>query len=338
VIISVERATDTAEARRRAATLAQQAGFDADHASRVAIVATELATNIVKHTDRGELIAQRYRIDAATSGVELIALDAGPGIADLARARADGFSTAGSPGTGLGAIARLADLVSVYTRPGQGTVMLTRLAPPRGRDAGAPAAGFEIAAIAAPCPGEIECGDAWAAAPVRDRRCRLMVVDGSGHGAPAAVAARAATAQFEAKPGLGPVELITEMHRALGHTRGAAAGVAEIDRDAGLVRFAGLGNIAATVIRPDGRHGLVSSGGTLGHTWRTVREYSDPIAVTATIILHSDGIATRWQLDSYPGLEVCHAGVIAAVLYRDFRRGHDDATVLVAKAGPEASP
>jgi anti-sigma regulatory factor (Ser/Thr protein kinase) len=334
VIISVERATDAAEARRQATTLAHGLGFDTEHASRVSIVATELATNIVKHTGKGELIAQHYRVDGTASGVELIAIDAGPGIADLARARTDGFSTAGSPGTGLGAITRLADLVSVYTRQGQGTVMLARLATPRGPNGAAPDPGFEIAAIAATCPGEVECGDAWTAAAIRDRRCRLIVVDGSGHGAPAAAAAHAAIGLFEARLGLGLVELFTQMHRGLGHTRGGAVGIAEIDRDARLVRFAGLGNIAATLITPDDRRGMVSAGGTLGHTWRTVREFSYPIAGAATVILHSDGIATRWQLDAYPGLEACHPGVIAAVLYRDFRRSHDDATVLVVKASP----
>ncbi len=170
--------------------------------------------------------------------------------------------------------------------------------------------------------------------PARNR-CRLLVADGSGHGPDAAAAARTAVALFEAKPGLGLVEIVTQMHGALNHTRGAAVGVLEIDRDTRQVRFAGLGNVAATVISAGGRRGLISPGGTLGHTWRTVREFAQPYTGGgAMVVMHSDGLATRWQLDAYPGLAACHPAVIAAVLYRDFRRGRDDATVVVVKAAP----
>ena len=333
MIIPIERTTDTAEARRPAAAQARELGYDEDRAGRVSIVATELATNIVKHADKGELVVQPYRLDPATHGLELIAIDSGPGIADLARARADGFSTAGSPGTGLGAIQRIADEVSVYTQPGRGTVMLARLAPPRGR--GAPTdTGFALGAMQANCPGEVVCGDAWSAVPARNR-CRLLVVDGSGHGPPAAEAARAAVALFEAKPGLGLVEIMMMLHGGLAHTRGASAGVLEINRDTREVTFAGLGNISTVVITTEGRRGMISPGGTLGHTWRTVRPFSQPFAGgAATVVMHSDGLATRWQLDGYLGLAACHPSVIAAVLYRDFHRERDDVTVVVVKVKP----
>ena len=330
MIISVERATDSAEARRQAATLAERVGFDAERTGRVSIVATELATNIVKHAGRGELVVQPYRIDAGLSGVELIAIDAGPGIADLARARADGFSTAGSAGTGLGAIQRIADVVSMFSRPGQGTVSLARLVPRGPTDADSR---FEIAGVLAVCPGESVCGDGWAATVTRER-CRLIMVDGSGHGAAAAEAAGAAIALFQAKPALGLVDLVGALHRGLDHTRGAAAGLLEIDPGARQVRFAGLGNISGALIASAGRRGMISAGGTLGHTWRPVKEFSYPYAGIATVVLHSDGIATRWQLDAYAGLEACHAGVIAGILYRDFRRGRDDAGVVVVKLRP----
>jgi hypothetical protein len=169
--------------------------------------------------------------------------------------------------------------------------------------------------------------------PARNR-CRLLVADGSGHGPAAATAARAAVALFEAKPGLGLVEIIAQMHAGLAHTRGASAGVLEIDRDTREVRFAGLGNISTIVITPQGRRGLISAGGTLGHTWHTVREFGQPFVGAATVVMHSDGLATRWQLDAYPGLEANHPAVIAAVLYRDFRRERDDVTVVVVKVAP----
>jgi hypothetical protein len=49
------------------------------------------------------------------------------------------------------------------------------------------------------------------------------------------------------------------------------------------------------------------------------------------LVLHSDGLGTRWNLNAYPGLSAHHPSLIAGVLYRDFKRGTDDVTVLVAK-------
>jgi hypothetical protein len=47
--------------------------------------------------------------------------------------------------------------------------------------------------------------------------------------------------------------------------------------------------------------------------------------------MHSDGLSSRWTLESYPGLKQRDSTLIAAVLYRDFGRSRDDATVLVVK-------
>ena len=47
--------------------------------------------------------------------------------------------------------------------------------------------------------------------------------------------------------------------------------------------------------------------------------------------MHSDGISARWSLDDYPGLVRRHPGVVAGLLYRDFQRESDDATVIVVR-------
>jgi hypothetical protein len=52
------------------------------------------------------------------------------------------------------------------------------------------------------------------------------------------------------------------------------------------------------------------------------------------LLLHSDGLISHWSLDGYPGVIRCHPGLIAGVLYRDFRRAHDDVTVVVASPRP----
>ena len=54
--------------------------------------------------------------------------------------------------------------------------------------------------------------------------------------------------------------------------------------------------------------------------------------------MHSDGLSARWKLDDYPGLAQADTGVVAAILYRDARRGRDDATILVARLQAPAAP
>src|SRR6516162_11349790 len=134
IVNSVRDASEVGEARRAAAGLAHRKGFSQDAAARVALVATELATNLLKHAGEG-LVAINEFVDATGSGIELLAIDKGPGMADVARCLVDGFSTAGSPGTGLGAVARVSDSYAIYSRPGVGTAVMARFlaaAAPRG--------------------------------------------------------------------------------------------------------------------------------------------------------------------------------------------------------------
>jgi hypothetical protein len=74
---------------------------------------------------------------------------------------------------------------------------------------------------------------------------------------------------------------------------------------------------------------MVSHNGTVGHQMRRVQEFVYPWPAEALVILHSDGLATQWRL--LPGLAARDPALIAAILYRDFRRGRDDVTVLVAR-------
>ena len=78
---------------------------------------------------------------------------------------------------------------------------------------------------------------------------------------------------------------------------------------------------------------MVSNNGTVGHVARIIRDFTYPVAAGALLVLSSDGIGTSWRLDAYPGLSQHHPTLIAGVLLRDFSRGRDDATVLVARIG-----
>ena len=318
-------ASQVGMARRAASALGRRLGFDEHEAGKVALVVSEVATNLVKLARDGEILLGVAR-DGAVRGVGGLALDRGPGIANLAECLRDGYSTAGSPGTGLGAVRRLSATFDAYSGDA-GTAMVSFLWPgsPPPRD------GIDVEGVCVAKPGQDRCGDAWAFVH-EPRRTLVMVADGIGHGPDAAAAARDACRVFEAAaPGAAVLDLLARVHDALRPTRGAAAAVAELDPGKRIVRFAGIGNIAGTIVLDGHTRSMVSQHGILGHTVRKLQDFSYPWPPGATVVLHSDGLGTRWTFDAYPGLGRRHPLLAAAVLYRDFRRGNDDTTVVVVR-------
>jgi anti-sigma regulatory factor (Ser/Thr protein kinase) len=324
-VINVQEPTDVATARREAVQVARMAGLGEVQTESVRIVVTEAATNLIKHGGGGSIVA---RIPGSwdRSVVEIIAIDRGKGMVDPMRCFEDGYSTAGTCGTGLGSIARQSFFHHIYSVPGQGTVLIARV----GKTAGSQGQA-EWAALSFPYPGEDICGDAWRVEASAER-LRLTIADGLGHGRSASEASEAAVEMVQDAFTPAPTELLEMMHGRLRSTRGAATAIADVDFEAEMVTFAGVGNIAGCVLSDSGlRRQMVSMNGTVGHEMRKVREYTYPFPSDSLVILHSDGLTTHWAFDKYPGLGTQDPTVIAAVLMRDFRRSRDDATILVGR-------
>jgi anti-sigma regulatory factor (Ser/Thr protein kinase) len=327
--VAVSDASHVAEARRAATDVARRLGFAESDAGRVALAATETATNLVKHAGGGAIlvgVGPGLEDDALT--VELLALDSGPGMTDVDACLVDGYSTAGSPGTGLGAVRRISTEFDCYSQPGKGTAVLSRIAPnraPRPKPRPLVAGGLSVA-----LPGETACGDKWAMR-WEPQAMTVVISDGLGHGPAAAEAAEAAINVVAAHRDRLPTELMTLMHDALRHTRGAAVAVARVELEAARVRYCGVGNISASILAGErGRH-LVSQNGTLGRHAPRIQEFTYAWPADGLLVLHSDGIGTRWRLQDYLGLSARHPSLIAGVLYRDHRRGRDDASALVVQ-------
>jgi anti-sigma regulatory factor (Ser/Thr protein kinase) len=326
--LAVMESSQVGEARRQAAAMAGRLGFDAGAAGRAALVVTEAATNIVKHAKGGEILLRALEQDAA-AGIELIALDRGPGMDNVAGSMRDGHSTAGSPGLGLGSLARAASGLEIYSQPGKGTVLRCEL---WANGAGAPADApgkLRVGAICLPKPGESVAGDDWMLASENGRHV-LMVVDGLGHGPDAAAAARTAKAVLAHSTG-SPRALLDAVHHGLRSTRGAAAAVALLQPARRTLAYAGIGNITGVIRHAQKTRHLISHGGILGHQVSRIHEIDFPFPDDSLLIMHSDGVSAHWDLEDYPGLEARHPGVIAAVLYRDHARGRDDVTVAVVR-------
>jgi anti-sigma regulatory factor (Ser/Thr protein kinase) len=321
-------------ARRAAAQLAQQIGLPASRVAEVGLAVTEMATNVHLHGGGGAILLRSVRA-GSSAAIEVVAVDTGPGIADIDIARRDGHSTAGTLGIGLGAVTRLADHFDIASRPGRGTVLAARFESDRRSrpTLRADAAGPAAAGITRALIGETMCGDAYA---VRQDgpRTSLMMCDGSGHGPLAAAAAQQAVRAFTdlTQPVSPPEAAMLRIHRVLAGTRGGAVAVVELDPAAQRLRFVGVGNIAGTVVSTREKRSLVSIGGIAGYREPTIRPFDYPLPEDSVVILHSDGVSRRWGSDGLDDLVFSTPLVIAATLLRDAGIRHDDACVLVGKA------
>lgn len=330
----VTEKSQVGEARRRVGDLTEQLGFDSTLRERAAIVVTELATNLLKHGGGGELVVCGLALGETPgggAGVEILALDRGPGMVNVAACLRDGYSTTGSLGQGLGAIQRQSHAFDLYSAPGQGTALLAQL---WATATGAPAPPatvlppFVYGAICRPKPGEQANGDGWHLHTTREQ-CQLLLCDGLGHGPDANAVTRRALAVFAAEPVRSAMGQVEAIHQALQGTRGAAVAVATVG--GASVDFVGIGNISGRVWLDDEARHLLSQHGIAGHQTRKLQAFPQRWGKGGLLLLHSDGLGTRWTLESYPGLRHRHPSLIAGVLYRDFTRGNDDVTVVVVK-------
>ena len=329
-LLIIDEQTQIGAARRAAVELGHTRGLSADAVGRLAITVTEAATNIIRHAGHG-VIVLRALISESHPGVEVLALDNGPGIPDVRRAMRDGFSTSGTSGEGLGGIQRLADVFEIYSQRGKGTALVARVGDrPRSSAQKQPAAALDdrVGVVCVALRGETECGDAWRV--VADRQLvTVLLVDGLGHGPEAAATAAIATAMFPRLAKSPPDATLLQMSEAMRSSRGAALSVAVIDQAARLTRFSGVGNVDGRVLAGGHNEHLIPQNGIVGHTMPVVQSSSAPWPAGARLVMHSDGIASRWRLDAYPGLSAAHPALVAGVIYRDFGRDRDDATVLV---------
>lgn len=324
--IAIEDKSSIGEARRASVQIAAALGFDEERRSDIGIAATEAATNVLLHASRGELLLCPFA-DGENIWLDMFALDTGPGIKDVSRAMEDGVSSIGTAGQGLGAIARLSDESSLYTNEGKGTAYWCRF-----KSGGTPPA-MQIGLLNIPVHGETACGDSYFV-KVNPSRSLYMMVDGLGHGVGAAEAANEAVSIVSRYANESAVEIIVRAHDALKKTRGAAMSVAIVDHERLVLKYAGVGNISASLQSGASARSLVSQNGTLGAVLpRVPQEYSYPVAADTTLLMYSDGLTTKTAPAGYPGLQSRHPALIAGVLFRDFSRRRDDATVMMAPVG-----
>lgn len=333
ILLAVDEQSQVGAARRAAVALGHTHGLSGEAVGRLALVVTEAATNIVRHASRGAIVLRPLSGSEATA-IEVLALDKGPGMIDVARAMNDGYSTSGTRGQGLGAIKRLSDVCEIHSQRGVGTAVLARVGAGV-RVAARPMASLDdrLGVICLPLRGETECGDTWRVVET-GAQISVLLVDGLGHGPEAAAVATTAAAAFNPADGEGPDTTLATLDQAMRGGRGAAVSVAMIDLAHRVTHFGGVGNVDGRIVSKDATQHLVPQNGIVGHTMPVLRPTLTGWPVGARLVLHSDGISARWRLDAYTGLANAHPALLAGVIFRDFARERDDATVLVLMDTP----
>lgn len=311
--------------------MAEQMQFDEASRGRLALVITELGTNLVRHANGGRLL-MAIRGDEHPPSIELLSMDDGPGMADVNSCMRDGYSTGGTPGTGLGAIQRQSDEFSITSTPGSGTIVVARVHATRAPQPAPSSRQFRHAGLFVCAPGETVCGDAYAVQR-QGEKARVIMADGLGHGPQAAEAAQTALKIFDtlAAESSSPAQTLERAHAGMRSTRGAAVAAVHLDAVQGSLVFAGAGNIAGRIVSGVQDRTLLSQHGTVGLQIRRLQDSPYDWPEHALLILHSDGIATRWTLADTPGLLQCDPLVIAAWLLRGYTRVRDDASVVVIR-------
>ncbi len=336
--VQVSDAGQVTAARVTASHVAHRVGLSEQAVHTVELVAAELAENLHRHATGGELLVLPPDVHGATDQLRIVAVDRGPGVEDFERCLADGFSTIGTLGAGLGTVRRMSDDFAAVSEPGVGTVVRAGFRIP-GVDA---AAGhhhpFAVGVVAFPLePGTVN-GDDFAVVRFGSRIV-VLVADGLGHGPGAAEASGAAVREFLAVGQASPAQLVTEINHRMATSRGAAITVASLDldaaRDGGPMHSSGLGNVSLLVAAPDGHtKRLMTSMGTAGvRSRRTTTEQRADFPARGVLVLHTDGLGTRWTLDGRSDLLRQPPDLIATALWRDHCRSSDDSLVLVVRAG-----
>ncbi len=330
--IEVRQASSVGEARRAARTIAATLGFSPSVAEEIALAVTELASNLIRHAGGGTLALTPLSPDGRI-GLEVESVDLGPGIADVEQALGDRFSTAGSRGTGLGAVNRLMDDLDIASRPGAGTRIVCRK---WRRDHTTSARLCPLAAGVATRARQMDSanGDAFV---VRHWAESLLVgvIDGLGHGPVACRAARTAQGYVESHFDLPLDQIFRGAGRACRATRGVVMALARFDWGRDRLAFASVGNIEVRVFPLSRPFSFSIRRGVVGLNAPSAVVTEHPWPPGHVLVLHSDGLATHWGWKDFPGLPDRAAPAMAQELLARLAKDDDDATVIVVK---EAAP
>ncbi|NEU07882.1 SpoIIE family protein phosphatase [Flavihumibacter sp. R14] len=308
--------------------MALAAGMDQARLNSIDLIVAEMTSNLYKYSIDGEILVGVFA-NGGFPYVELICIDNGPGIMNPARMIQDGMSTSQTLGHGLGSMKRLSDTFELYSQVGWGTIVLSRVYNDTKRDN--KKLNVNINPIVVFKPGETTSGDGFVSKQT-DKVLKLMLADGLGHGPEANKAVNEAAAAFRVFPDFSPTETLRFIHHSIKKTRGAVITVVAYDPATRIWTAAGVGNISMRLSGPISFRNHMSYNGIVGHNMpNTMNDQQYPADLYNQVMLCSDGMKTRFDMQKYPQMYKYDLTLLAAAIYKDQARKTDDMSVVVAK-------
>jgi anti-sigma regulatory factor (Ser/Thr protein kinase) len=327
IVVQVEVLPDIRTAEQTARRVADSMGFCSQESEAIALVATELASNLIKHAGGGIIRFAAATVDAR-GGIQIESEDYGPGIVDFERAVTDGFSTTGSLGTGLGAVHRLMDRLELRPTARGTHILCERWLRPRASIPTTRWLEFGVATRAR--RQQRENGDSFIICQ-RGGDALVGVIDGLGHGSLAQRAAQAARQYVQHHFDHSLEDLFRGAGRACRATRGVVMALGRFDFAQKTLSVANIGNVEVRVLGSPSPVNLRVRRGIVGLT--TVEPVTTVCSWTSTnvLVMHSDGVRPHWDWKDFAVFEAGPAEVIAGHLLSKLGGFDDDATVLVVK-------
>ncbi len=338
--LQIENESDIGVCRRKSVGLAHQIGFDEVKTGEVAIMVTELVTNVLKHGGgKGKILVCQLENDKKQKAIEIWCCDMGEGISDIEQSITDGFTDKNTLGIGLGTIRRFSDEFEINPKKIQEETRLNDLNIYRNcirtlkwvpskqwmgknRDL--------IIGAASRCkPGENLNGDTYIVTHLSQTKTIAAIVDGLGHGKEAHIASQMAKEQLLLRSDLPIDALMQHIHKGIRGTRGSVIGLLLADTESNKIFYTGIGNIEGFLCAADGKKNLLSFGGIVGHNMRTPRVFEFNFNPGDFICLYTDGITSRWNPQDMNWKD--HPQQTAEYILNNFSRQNDDATVLIIR-------
>ncbi|NWH05155.1 SpoIIE family protein phosphatase [Desulfobacter latus] len=320
---------DVLRARKYGAEISEKMGFREISQAEIDIVISELGTNIVKHSRAGGILVFRSitmgpiengRLEIAAQNNDKTL---GKGFEQVKENLEKNQSTTATLGIGLSGIRRMTDSFDLrLTQENKLEFIVSKLVD---ADLQSP---VKVSVISRPILGERVSGDTYYS---RQSRNEILfgVVDGLGHGPEAHKVAELSERIIDIHY-LKPLGLIIEqLHRHLRQTRGAAVSLASIDFLQNQLSHISLGNIETRLYKRGKCEKLMTYNGTVGALIPRFKVMTYPFAKGDCVIMTSDGISDKYEVDSKTLLSVPQK--VTHVIMSEFGRNHDDATVLVVK-------
>lgn len=316
--------------KREIHNLTLNTGFTTHRAGEIDIIISELTSNLIKFADEGEIL-YKATIEDGKPFIEVLCIDNGKGISNINRIMQDGFSSANTLGHGLGSIKRLSDDFQIYSLRDWGTVQYIKVGSEKNELLPTRKKNLDYGVMQVCAPGEQVCGYGYHIKYTQNG-FQIFVGDGLGHGPNANDAVAEAIKAFKICRETDPVEILRDIHNSTRKTRGLVATVAAVDYKTATWQICGIGNISTRIYNGLENKTYSPYNGIVGHNIpRTLNTTKVPYEKHQTIIMHSDGLRTRWKLTDLQSILKQTPNIIAASLYKDNLRGNDDVTVFVGK-------